>query len=80
MSYEQLPCWGYEDNCEADLSYSRPSCYGEHKTWFKSIKEQISLFYEQGDFGYIRKQRNSIMVICEPTFKVKFLKLLVLLL
>lgn len=33
-------------------------------------KAQIDTFYAQGDFGYVRDQRNEMMMICEPLFLV----------
>ena len=64
-------CWGYEVDCDAVNSYARPACPGDHNGWVKSKKEQLSTFYKQGDFGFVRDQRNEMMVMCEPSFKVK---------
>ncbi|KAL0274127.1 UNVERIFIED_CONTAM: hypothetical protein PYX00_006625 [Menopon gallinae] len=65
----ELPCWGYEADCQKSLSYSIPECPKDHKGWAETKSDQVKLFYQQGDFGYVKKQADSIMVMCEPTFK-----------
>lgn len=37
-----------------------------------SKEDQISMFYNQGDFGYVKEQREEMMYICEPTNQVTF--------
>jgi len=61
-------CWGYEEGCKFQDSYSIPSCPGDHKGWVKTKADQLKTFYTQGDFGYIQEQRQELMVMCEPTF------------
>lgn len=63
-------CWGYEEGCKFQDSYSIPSCPGDHKGWVKTKADQLKTFYTQGDFGYIQEQRQELMVMCEPTFMV----------
>lgn len=74
LSASSLPCWGYEDRCDPDKSFQRPVCLGSHKGWVKTKDEQLSAFFSQADFGYVRAQRNSIQVMCEPTFLVNLEK------
>ncbi|XP_065217712.1 EGF domain-specific O-linked N-acetylglucosamine transferase [Planococcus citri] len=62
-------CWGYELNCDSSNSYHRPVCPGSYNGWVQSKKEQISTFYNQADFGFVREQRNEMMLMCEPSFK-----------
>ncbi|XP_074115240.1 EGF-domain O-GlcNAc transferase [Cotesia typhae] len=62
-------CWGYEDNCKQENAFSIPHCPGDHKGWVSSKKAQIDTFYSQGDFGYVRDQRNEMTLLCEPFFK-----------
>ncbi|XP_066593339.1 EGF domain-specific O-linked N-acetylglucosamine transferase isoform X2 [Prorops nasuta] len=67
-SLDTSSCWGYEDNCEPKNSFSIPYCPGHHKGWVATKKAQIETFYAQGDFGYIRNQRQGLMLLCEPLF------------
>lgn len=68
MHLEKNVCWGYQDNCDSKKmhKYSHPICDGHHKGWVKTKEEQIETFFQQADFGYIRKFRNSMQTICEP--------------
>lgn len=66
----QKVCWGYEQGCKFQDSYSIPSCPGDHKGWVKTKQDQLNTFYTQGDFGYVREQLQEMMVMCEPTFMV----------
>ncbi|XP_042223724.1 EGF domain-specific O-linked N-acetylglucosamine transferase-like [Homarus americanus] len=66
MHLDRPACWGYEDDCTTDRAYSHPSCPGDARGWVKSKEEQISTFYHQGDFGYIKEKRQQLQVICEP--------------
>lgn len=36
-----------------------------------SMKKQEKLFWDQGDFGYIKKRLDSMKTMCEPDIKVK---------
>lgn len=42
-------CWGYEDNCKREHSYSQPKCTGKHPGI--SLESQMDTFYLQADFG-----------------------------
>ncbi|XP_073986777.1 EGF-domain O-GlcNAc transferase isoform X1 [Rhodnius prolixus] len=64
----QKKCWGYEVDCKQNNSYSIPECPGDHRGWVKSKKEQINVFYNQGDFGYIKERLDEMAIMCEPTF------------
>lgn len=66
-------CWGYELDCDSSNSYNRPACLGSYNGWVQSKKEQINTFYNQADFGFVREQRNEMMMMCEPSFKVIFM-------
>ncbi|XP_015604766.1 EGF domain-specific O-linked N-acetylglucosamine transferase isoform X2 [Cephus cinctus] len=61
-------CWGYEEGCRKEDSYSIPHCPGDHKGWVATKKAQLDTFYAQGDFGYIKDQRREMMILCEPLF------------
>ncbi|EEB11866.1 glycosyltransferase, putative [Pediculus humanus corporis] len=69
ISVNPLPCWGYEENCHRNLVYSQPVCTENDGIHQHFKKNKTSIFYNQGDFGYIKSQRESIRVICEPKFK-----------
>lgn len=66
-------CWGYEDSCPQNDSYSTPHCPGDHRGWVPSKKDQVNTFYTQGDFGYVAEQQKELMVICEPNFAVSWI-------
>jgi protein O-GlcNAc transferase len=51
---------------KSSKAYSTPVCDEDHKGWVKSKKEQLETFYEQGDFGYIKRYRDSMKLICAP--------------
>lgn len=40
--------------------------------WAHSKQEQQDTFYDQGDFGYVKEQRDEITYMCEPTNQVIF--------
>lgn len=61
-------CWGYEYNCNPNNQYSTPTCPGEFNGWVKTKQEQLKMFYNQADFGYIKQQLQEMKVICEPLF------------
>ncbi|XP_058802591.1 EGF domain-specific O-linked N-acetylglucosamine transferase [Phymastichus coffea] len=61
-------CWGYETECKSEHSFSKPRCPGDHKGWVATKKAQLDTFYAQGDFGYVRDQRNEMMLLCQPLF------------
>ncbi|XP_015433615.1 PREDICTED: EGF domain-specific O-linked N-acetylglucosamine transferase, partial [Dufourea novaeangliae] len=67
-SLDTEACWGYESNCKAENSFSVAQCPGDHKGWVTTKKAQLDTFYAQGDFGYVRDQRNEMSIFCEPLF------------
>ena len=51
-------CWGYENDCDIDQSFSkRMRC---------SRSEDIHTFFKEADFGYVAKRINSMEDICVP--------------
>ncbi|KAF2358576.1 Glycosyltransferase 61 [Trinorchestia longiramus] len=64
-------CWSYENNCHftSSRSYSQPLCEGDSKGWVSSKKEQLELFYNQADFGFVKEQRGQLQYICRPDQK-----------
>lgn len=64
--YVANKCWGYEQGCRPERSFSRPSCPGDHRGWVRSKLEQINTFYKQGDFGYIKEQLEELTLLCKP--------------
>lgn len=61
-------CWGYEPNCTLKNAFSVPSCPGDKPAWLRSKQDQIDLFYNQADFGYLRYQLNEMTILCTPLF------------
>lgn len=47
-------------------------CEGPEIGWAPSGQNQIDTFYDQGDFGYVKQQRDEITYMCEPTNQVIF--------
>ncbi|XP_050527187.1 EGF domain-specific O-linked N-acetylglucosamine transferase [Daktulosphaira vitifoliae] len=60
-------CWGYEENCSRQYRFSEPNCPGFQTGWASSKSEQIDTFYNQGDFGYVKQQKEKLTFMCEPT-------------
>ena len=51
-------CWGYEEDCELENSYSsRIQC---------SSPEDVETFYQEADFGYVRKRLDTMQTFCKP--------------
>lgn len=67
-SLDTKACWGYEPNCTDENCFSVPQCPGDHRGWVTTKKAQVETFYAQGDFGYVREQRNEMSIFCEPLF------------
>ncbi|KAG5343293.1 EOGT transferase, partial [Acromyrmex heyeri] len=67
-SLDSKACWGYEEDCKPENSFSIPHCPGDHKGWVATKRAQLDTYYAQGDFGYIRDQRKEMMLLCEPLF------------
>lgn len=49
-----------------------PICPGPKTSWAPTKRDQIDTFYDQGDFGYVKQQREEITHMCEPINKVYF--------
>lgn len=63
---KNMPCWGYEDDCNPLNQFSKPRCIHLHQPWAKTMEDQVQLFWEQGDFGYIKKMKSQVMELCQP--------------
>jgi len=59
-------CWGYEDVCPHSQRYSACTCTGNFIGWASSVRDAVSIFYNQADFGYIRERRKEFQMICTP--------------
>ncbi|XP_015749251.1 PREDICTED: EGF domain-specific O-linked N-acetylglucosamine transferase-like [Acropora digitifera] len=59
-------CWGYEEECTDRNRFSKPYCIHHHAPWAKTLDDQATLFWEQGDFGYIRKMKKQVLKLCQP--------------
>ncbi|XP_037077683.1 EGF domain-specific O-linked N-acetylglucosamine transferase-like [Pollicipes pollicipes] len=68
---DQELCWGYEDYCPLYKSYLIPDCDGKSKGWTSSRREQLEMYYEQADFGYIKKRHKSLFSLCTPLHKTQ---------
>ncbi|XP_071516984.1 EGF domain-specific O-linked N-acetylglucosamine transferase [Panulirus ornatus] len=66
MHLDRPACWGYEAGCTNDQAYSHVSCPGDARGWVKTKQEQISTFYKQGDFGYVKDRQDELRVYCKP--------------
>ena len=63
---DQGLCWGYEEDCPVFKSYLAPECDGESKGWASTKMEQLEMYYEQADFGYIKKRMKTMFDLCSP--------------
>jgi EGF domain-specific O-GlcNAc transferase len=45
-------------------------CPGPETSWAPTKRDQIDTFYDQGDFGYVKQQREEITYMCEPINQV----------
>lgn len=63
-------CWGYEQGCLKQNAYSTPACNDRNKGWVKSKEEHENRFYDQADFGYIKRRLQEMRIMCEPLFRV----------
>lgn len=62
-------CWGYEHqslNCTQNDLYLIPECDGDSKGWARNQVEQLKIFYEQADFGYVKERKKELKMICHP--------------
>lgn len=63
--------WGYEldsTTLPGVRRYSQPKCPGSHIGYVKDKSSQLSTFFSQADFGFIRQQMFELRVFCEPDF------------
>lgn len=60
--YDSEACWGFEKNCEQANAFQRPECHrgSEQK------EDPVETFYDQADFGYVRKQEKELESYCKP--------------
>ena len=63
---DQALCWGYEENCPIFKSYLVPECDGKSKGWAPTKVGQLEMYYEQADFGYIKKRMKTMFPLCSP--------------
>jgi len=61
-----VKCWGYEKNCQPQNRVFLPQCPNDSGGWVKTKKEQIDIFYSQGDFGYIGDRLKELRTYCQP--------------
>lgn len=66
---DRSKCWGYEEYCSRENSFSPAICPGEKPAWLKSKDEQWKQFYSQADFGYVRQQISEMSVLCAPRYQ-----------
>ncbi|XP_048589552.1 EGF domain-specific O-linked N-acetylglucosamine transferase isoform X2 [Nematostella vectensis] len=59
-------CWGYEPDCDTSDRYSHPTCTKLDRRWAQTLEDQQQKFWEQGDFGYLRKKMDTMMQLCTP--------------
>ncbi|XP_065561810.1 EGF domain-specific O-linked N-acetylglucosamine transferase-like isoform X2 [Artemia franciscana] len=60
-------CFGYEENCsDSQLFYPQGTCDNLAVGWAQSLESQNEMFYEFGDFGYVKKRIKEITNICQP--------------
>ncbi|CAO1303857.1 unnamed protein product [Diamesa serratosioi] len=64
--YNKKLCRGYEQNCRSPENIHK--CPGNHSGYVKSKEAQLEVFFDQGDFGYIKQQVSEMAVMCEATF------------
>lgn len=65
-NFGNTQCWGYEEECHVKNQFSKPHCIHHHKPWAKTLEDQVRLFWEQGDFGYIKKMKRQLLDLCQP--------------
>ena len=59
-------CWGYEKGCTEELRLFVPHCDDPPKPWATTMEEKTELFWKQGDFGYVKQEVDSTMLLCAP--------------
>lgn len=59
-------CWGYEPGCSAQHRYSLAACPEGSAGWASNKQQQEQLFFNQGDFGFIRERKKTLSILCRP--------------
>ncbi|XP_070397474.1 EGF domain-specific O-linked N-acetylglucosamine transferase-like isoform X2 [Dermacentor albipictus] len=59
-------CWGYEPGCSAQHRYSLAACPEGSAGWASNRQQQEQLFFNQGDFGFIRERKKTLGILCRP--------------
>ncbi|XP_013380466.1 EGF domain-specific O-linked N-acetylglucosamine transferase isoform X2 [Lingula anatina] len=62
-------CWGYEKLCQETERMSNPECPGEAPGWIRRKEDQLSNFWKQADFGYVKERLDEMKTLCEPQKK-----------
>lgn len=65
-AYDSEACWGFESDCGKTNAFQRPEC----ERGFDRKGDPEKTFYDQADFGYVRKQAKS----CSHTANLKLLR------
>eukprot|EP00112_Aurelia_sp_Birch-Aquarium-sp1_P024077 Seg745.5 transcript_id=Seg745.5/GoldUCD/mRNA.D3Y31 product="EGF domain-specific O-linked N-acetylglucosamine transferase" protein_id=Seg745.5/GoldUCD/D3Y31 len=65
LRHEQ-PCWGYEKHCNPKHYFTYPICSSHDPRWARTMADQQKIFWEQGDFGYLKKFMDGMMTLCKP--------------
>ncbi|KAL5484492.1 hypothetical protein EMCRGX_G021003 [Ephydatia muelleri] len=59
-------CWGYERNCAKDQRLFVPHCDEPPSPWVNTMQEKHELFWNQGDFGYVKEVVDTLQLLCIP--------------
>lgn len=62
-------CWGFESDvshCNELNMYSKPECPEESNGWTHNKVQQMKVFYESADFGYVREKKLELKHFCRP--------------
>ncbi|XP_077497353.1 EGF-domain O-GlcNAc transferase isoform X1 [Amblyomma americanum] len=59
-------CWGYEVDCSVRDRYSPTKCPEDSAGWASNKQQQEELFFNQGDFGFIRERKKTLSILCRP--------------
>ncbi|XP_077430445.1 EGF domain-specific O-linked N-acetylglucosamine transferase isoform X2 [Vanacampus margaritifer] len=60
-------CWGYEKKCDPENRYSYPNCNKADSGWADSLEAARDLFWNQADFGYVKKRRSELKTLCKAS-------------
>ncbi|KAI2809919.1 hypothetical protein BLOT_001072 [Blomia tropicalis] len=61
-----LPCWGYEADSNRNCLLHTSKCSGPIGTWASGRNEQLEIFFNQADFGYVQERRTELEHYCSP--------------